>query len=250
MVLDLDGTLLCRDEQHGSLNDLADIINRHSFEVVLATGRSIENTLKFKDVIKEFKPKYIVTSCGVEILKKDGSQYSRLEAFNNYLQDRFVLDVKGVDLIDDDFATIRVQEQRYQFRTKRSFYVSFISDEAFKIKNWLKKKRLELPQAEFLLSRSENPQVFFLDIIPLCSTKYGALDYIYKEEDRFQDRAFYFGDNGNDIPCIKRIHRSFFCLERKDFFEVMYDDIDWSKIRSFQKAGPRYICDALLEVLE
>jgi len=212
LSLDIDGTLIDYDKNNDvfsyELAELSKFCNKKKIEIILVTGRSLEEVFKDIDLIEILKPTFIITNCGIDIYKKAKNKYLKLVSYEeilNFTCDKELLDCQ--QLITYLLPKIKPQEAHRQFKFKKSYY---IDDHDLKI---LQNKKHEI---NMLYDNSEivvtfcNNEPHYLDLQHKNITKFGALNYIIKSELKTHlDEVCYFGDNGNDMPCCLNLNKSY-----------------------------------------
>jgi sucrose-6-phosphatase len=211
IATDLDRTLLPNGKQEydNSMNIFKKIIKKRKFKISYITGRNLNQT---KDAIKKYKipnPDYLISSVGTKIY-----QY-------NHKNKRFSEDKKWAKIIKKETPQwntnkikklliktdgLKLQEKENQNQFKISFYADTRKEK--KILKEVRKKIKKIKRIKTIYSHDYPIKRGLLDIMPSCSTKKGALDYITKKSKIKKKDTIFCGDSGNDLNLLISEYKS------------------------------------------
>jgi len=250
VAFDLDGTLHSHDgvDDDAALGELADYLTDRGVFTVLATGRSLGQTLELRQIMESLPVDAIVANCGAQV-------YFRQQA--NFVPDTTFSTRPGATITESDRsalggffsgnASVWLQEDRHQFPGKLSFYVRA---EAIKsLRALISEARMHYPAFEYLISYNpEDRGYHYFDVHPKDSTKLAGLLHIAGVVDVAESEIVYFGDNGNDLPCIRAFERTAMVDTYLDDLRKDTEDFDWSRVLKLQYSGAAPILSALKEM--
>lgn len=251
LSLDIDGTLINHDMEHdifiGGLIQLSKFCVTKSIEIILVTGRSLEEVYKdhvLKDILK---PIFIITNCGMDIYKKTKNNYIRVSDYDEILKltcDKELLDCEK--LIKKILPDIELQEIYRQFKFKKSYY---IEDHHLRILQNKKQEINKLFANTEIIATFCNREPHYLDLQHRNTTKFGALNYVIKKELEISiNQVIYFGDNGNDMPCFLNLNKSYLFNFFEEPLKWFYKIDDSNKFLS-APPGPRSILFVLSQLV-
>lgn len=239
VAFDLDGTLYCRDaEEEGEvLAELADCLRSRGAFTVLATGRSLEETLELDQIMTRLAVDAIVANSGVQVyfrqpegLVLDVSFASKPEAVIPDL-DRFAL----ITLFLGN-AAITLQEDRHQFPGKLAFYVN--AEALGQLRALINQAKTCCPAYEYLISYNPPDRGYhYFDVHSLQTTKLAGLRYVADAIGVAEENVVYFGDNGNDMPCIRALRRTVIVDTYLDELRKDVDGFDWRDVIRIRRGG-------------
>ena len=247
LALDIDGTLIDHENNEEkikkSLKNLGSYVLAKEYIVILCTGRSKEEIYKDCYLINTLSPSYLITNCGMEIFEKQHNNFDVSEDYIKYINsfdERELL--KCVDIIIQIIPNIKIQGKNRIFKYKKSYY---LEDEELKVlKENLKDINKKFKKIDIIVTfRSEGSH--YLDIQHSKITKFGALDFVAKKNKVINNDIYYFGDNGNDIPCIINLHNSFLFSTYKNKIKWFYN-LDEPNIFLADKPGSDSIIKKLI----
>jgi HAD superfamily hydrolase (TIGR01484 family) len=224
LALDIDGTLLNPNKEvdYHFLNDLIQLSKfcvNQKIKTILVTGRSLEEVYKDSSLIEILKPIFIVTNCGMDIYKKTKNNYTKQKTYEKFLNltcDKELLDCQK--LIMNILPGLKLQELHRQFKFKKSYYIDGID---LKILQDKKEDINKLFVNSEIIVTFCNIEPHYLDLQHKNATKFGALNYVIREELKLSlDEVYYFGDNGNDIPCFLNLKKSY-------LFNLFEESLKW-----------------------
>jgi HAD superfamily hydrolase (TIGR01484 family) len=225
LALDIDGTLIDtennKEKIKKSLKNLASYALAKEYIIILCTGRSKAEIYNDCYLINILSPSYLITNCGMEIFEKKHNNFDVSEDYIKYINsfdERELLEC--VDVIIQIIPNIKIQGKNHNFKYKKSYY---LEDKEIKVlKENLKDINEKFKKIDIIVTfRSEG--FHYLDIQHSKITKFGALDFIAKINRVSNDSIYYFGDNGNDMPCVLNIPQSFLFSTYKNKIKWFYD---------------------------
>lgn len=184
---DLDGTLIGDDD---SMYQLLRMIGSKGFLLVFNTGRHLRSVTGFVDEKGIRKPDACLCMVGTEVYFLSKGENVLDNGWSQFISEGWERE-KVVQLLVD-IRELLWQDEEWQTRFKISYYLRENQGEVLKeITRRLEKARLK---ASVIYSGGE-----FLDLLPLKSSKAGAVKYIV---DRFgvnKQDVVICGDSGNDL---------------------------------------------------
>ncbi|MBY9017281.1 MAG: HAD-IIB family hydrolase [Candidatus Lokiarchaeota archaeon] len=204
LATDLDRTLFPngKHKYDNSMKIFKEIIKEKNIELIYATGRRLKSVIHG---IKKFKaplPKYLITEIGTKV-------YYRIA--DKFIEDRnWIKEIKentkkwNINLFKKKLSNIpilRLQEHYNQNDFKLSYYVDDL--DSFSQKNTRREIEKIIKSicinATTIFSVNESKHYGYLDIMPECTTKLGALEYLRKKTNIKKKDFIYCGDSGNDL---------------------------------------------------
>jgi HAD superfamily hydrolase (TIGR01484 family) len=249
LALDIDGTLI---PSKSTLSDLAKglfDISKYSqeknFAIALVTGRSMNEIFMDNYLIEILDPIFIITNCGMEIFRKNEPHKRELcLKYNYYLNQSDTAELDDcVNYLIEFNPNIFSQDSKKQFKYKKSYFIN--NGDLGALKKELLLANNLFPNIDVLVSFNES-SMHFLDIQHKNSTKFGALKFLI-DNGKLTD-VFFFGDNGNDIPCINNLPNSFLFGNFKDEIEFFYGR-QRSGCFIYEDSGPEAILKTLKSYL-
>jgi len=249
-AFDIDGTLI-PEGKHSSdfiqeMSELAIIAQNSCSKIILVTGRSIDEVLSEKYLIEILNPLIIITNCGMEIFTRTNSGHRIKDLDYSKYQEKH--DIEELDVCVKYTKTllpnIKSQVGKRQFEYKKSYFINDL--DLKKLKKNKEKLRKLFPNTDFIVSFT-NSLLHNLDIHYTNLNKFGPLDFIMKEYSSHE--VYYFGDNGNDIPCINNLKNSFLFNTFKEKILFFYGPC-YSKFFINDKPGPTSIVNILRNKLK
>lgn len=184
---DLDGTLIGDDD---SMHELLRMIDSRDLLLVFNTGRHLRSVMGFVDEKGIRKPDACVCLVGTEVYFLSEGEYTLDNGWSQIISEGWQRE-KVVQLLVD-IKELLWQDEEWQTRFKISYYLRENQAEVLEeITRRLEKAKLK---ASVIYSGGE-----FLDLLPLKSSKAGAVKYIV---DRFgvnKQDVVICGDSGNDL---------------------------------------------------
>ena len=95
---------------------------------------------------------------------------------------------------------------------------------------------------------SYNPEdrgYHYFDVHPKGSTKLAGLRYLAGAVGVAEKEIVYFGDNGNDLPCIRAFERTVVVNTYLDELRKDTEDFDWGGVVQLTRGGATAIVGAL-----
>jgi|GEM_PF-2097246 len=251
IALDIDGTLLSQNNQF-DIEDMYRLVKFASIsnlKIILATGRSIEETENLKEILDILDVQAIVTNCGMELYCRNVSKFEFETGYHNQLNSRVEeFDRDTIFSTLKQIGTIYPQEEEHQFPLKISFYTS---DADLKYNQQLiNEYRKEISGIDFLFTYNQAEKGFhYLDVQPHFATKLSGIAYYLNKNDSTLDDVIYFGDNGNDVPCFRKIALSAIIKTHLTNMHSYYSDVPWESIESVNSVGAGDILKTLERIL-
>ena len=203
---DLDRTLIPngKEKYDGSLKIFKEIISRKNFVLIYVTGRSLKLT---KKAIKKYSlplPDYLVSDVGTTIYKPLKGKLIPLSSWEKEIQKKSSnWNVKKIKKSLKDIKEIKLQERKKQNKFKVSFYLKkpFLKNNPEKIINKIK-KRVSVFSSRVIYSVDFPKTRGLIDVVPDCSSKKEALEFVIKKLKVLKKDVIFCGDSGNDISIL------------------------------------------------
>ncbi|GAB2896639.1 hypothetical protein GCM10027046_27630 [Uliginosibacterium flavum] len=250
VAFDLDGTLHCRDaeDEGGALAELADCLRDRGAFTVLATGRSLEETLELDQIMNCLPVDAIVANSGAQVYFGQSV---------GFMQDASFAARPGAEMPDSDRfalialflgnASVTLQEERHQFPGKLAFYVR--TEALAQLRALVNEAKTYYPAYEYLVSYNPPDRGFhYFDVHPRQSTKLAGLWYVADVFGVVEENIIYFGDNGNDLPCIRGLRRAAIIDTYLDELRKDADGFDWHGVMQLRRGGAATMVQALREM--
>lgn len=247
VIFDLDGTLLPNNLSlnQSELRFLGDRLRDLEVLVVFATGRSLVKVLELEGVVDALSPVAIVTNCGAEIFLKQDGCFVCDESYLQYVDTHsFSFDKERIEKYLDKEIFLTQQESKYQFNYKISYYIDL--NKCISVRSFVDNFKQRFNNHELLISLAEiESGLHYLDVQPFHASKYGALAYMLESIGIEEKDVWYFGDNGNDLPCILGFEQSTMITTYKDCLVEIYPELLNSKICWIENSGPISLLESL-----
>jgi HAD superfamily hydrolase (TIGR01484 family) len=250
IAFDLDGTLhpSCGDNEAESLGKLADYLSSRSIFTVLATGRSLNKTLELTQIIERLPIDGIVANSGSQVYLRKNGVFILDRNFS--VNPSSTIPQKDRGEICQFFlrsASVWCQESKHQFPGKLSFYIDV--EAISTIRKMIVDARVLFPNFEYLISYNNQDRCYhYLDVLTQSATKLAGLRHIALTVGIMEKDILYFGDNGNDLPCIRAFERSVMIKTHLDNLQKDTKDFDWNRVLKLQNSGANSILAALKEI--
>ena len=253
VAIDIDGTLIAAEdqdvEQKQALTDLGSLVDRRGARIVLATGRSLAQTLELVDLVRRLPLFGIVANGGAEVFTSSDGRFERQADYEASVGE--TLEPQCREELRRMFAAegaVWLQEPERQFPGKLSFYVR--ADAVPTLRARIAHARGLFPACDFLLSYNEPAKGYhYFDVQSKWATKYTALQFVARRIGVSVLDMIYFGDNGNDVPCLRHIPRSYLIETHLESLRQDGHEIDWDRIRVLDSPGARSIVQVLRSVI-
>jgi len=245
IILDIDGTLLSDKELidfstvFTEMQKLSIYFKKRNISTVFATGRSLSEVKSIDNIIDIFSPLAIITNCGAELYVKTERDYIKNMSYENKIQklynsfDRYSIEKRLLQL-----GLLTLQEDKRQFPFKISFYIEPIKFEVL----FNEFKKMDLKGINMLLSFStRSDDRHYVDFQHEKVTKFSAIEHFLDELNILHESIVYIGDNGNDIPCLFGFPNSAMIKSNLYELEKLYPSLDWERIFTIEKYGPKNI---------
>jgi HAD superfamily hydrolase (TIGR01484 family) len=248
VIFDLDGTLIPDNKalDQNELKLLGEQLRVSGLLVLFATGRSLAKVIALEGVVKALSPIAIVANCGAEIfLNRDGEFIRDTGYFQNVESRGCLFERVPVEAYLGEFDFLTLQESKYQFDYKISYYIDL--NKCVSVRSFIDDFKARFIGHELLISLAKiEAGIHYLDIQSVHATKYAALAYMLKNIGVEERNVKYFGDNGNDLPCVLGFERASMISTYKDRLVGMYPELLCNNISWLENSGP----SSLLENLE
>lgn len=184
---DLDGTFIGSDD---SMYELLDIIDKNNILLVFSTGRHLPSVVKFTDEKRIRKPDACICLVGTEVHFVEEGEFVLDDRWSEIISEGWHRE-KIVDLLHD-IKELVWQDEEWQTKFKISYFLRENQQEVLReITNRLEKAKLG---AKVIYSCDE-----FLDLLPVKSSKSGAVKYIIERFGVKKEDVIVCGDSGNDL---------------------------------------------------
>lgn len=204
IATDLDRTLIPNGDEiyDNSLPLFKKIVNKNDFSLIYITGRNLGLV---KKAIKKFdlpKPDYILTNVGTRIYYKSLFGFFKCDKkwFKIISKKTPCWDFDKIKDLLKDIKGLTLQENKKQDKFKLSFYVD-IQKKDFVLKK-VKEKLRDFKELKAVFSLDYPEKRGLLDILPDCTTKINALNYVIKNLEVEKSEVVCCGDSGNDISLL------------------------------------------------
>ena len=240
VIFDLDGTLLpdgaALDQK--ALKRLGEQLRASGQAVVFATGRDMAKVLELDGVVGALAPVAIVANCGAEIFLKQGDDYINDAQYQQHLRDNGeFFEHHAIDTYLGQFEFLIRQERKYQFDYKVSYYIDLKKCDS--ARSFVEAFRARFEGHELLISLAKVGSVFhYLDVQPIHGTKYSALAYMLEGMGVNQVNVKYFGDNGNDLPCVLGFKQAAMIATHKESLVDIYPELSVKDVSWIEDPGP------------
>lgn len=191
LITDIDNTFI--GEDNSRLADLLAILERHKGRIGfgVATGRTIEATIRILERHHVPPPDVIISSVGSEIYYGPERQFA--QGWATHIAHQWRRE-KIVDLLSDlDFLTYQEEDTQREF--KISYYMSPGKERLARIHN-----RLLRNKCRYNLIYSHDQ---YLDILPYRASKGKAIRYLSYKWEIPLGRFYVSGDSGNDEEMLR-----------------------------------------------
>lgn len=250
VAFDLDGTLYVPGgvEDSKALDALADHLRTTKAVTVLATGRSLDETLALQPIMAQLPVEFIVANCGAQVYLRREGAFVHDPSFScrpgNTIPDGVRSELSELFLSNE---LITLQEARHQFPGKLSFYLRV--EALSRLRELIAKARANHPTYEYLISyNSADRGYHYFDIQSPKSTKLAALQFLAGTLMVEEEDVVYFGDNGNDLPCIRTFRRAVIIDTYLDELSRDTRNFDWARVVQLPRGGAAALLGALKEM--
>jgi len=191
LITDIDNTLI--GENNGGLDELKKFLqdNKSRIGFAVATGRTIDSTVKYLKQHKVPLPDVIIPSVGSEIYYGEELIYDR--GWDAHLSHRWERD-KIVNSLEP-VKNILYQEDETQRKFKVSYYMGPKSEKIHEIGEILLSQKLKY---NLIYSHDQ-----YLDILPYRGSKGKAVRYLSYKWEIPLENIIVCGDSGNDEEMLK-----------------------------------------------
>lgn len=250
VAFDLDGTLHFQGAEGdvSALNELADYLRSKDVFTVLATGRSIAETLELKYIMDQLPVGAIVTNGGAQVYLRQGGSFVPDVSFS--CPPNAIIDDVSRSVFSGLFteeSLIWLQEDRHQFPGKLSFYVR--PEAVIRLRSRIAEVRALYPTFEYLITYNPEERGYhYFDVHPEESTKLAGVRHLARAVGVADEDVVYFGDNGNDLPCIRNFQCSALIDTYLDDLQMDAKDLNWTRVMKLKRGGAAAIVDALKEM--
>jgi len=193
IVTDIDNTLTGGDKE--SLKKLLAILqnNQESIGFGIATGRTVESTVKHLGKHDIIHPDVIISSVGAELYYGEKLHFSR--GWETHISKQW--NRAKIKNLLDKFDFLEYQEEDTQRKFKISYYMKPEKDNIARIHAMLIKNR-----CRYNLIYSHDK---YLDILPFRASKGKAIRYLSYKWDIPLNNFLVCGDSGNDAEMLKGV---------------------------------------------
>jgi len=221
LVSDLDGTFIPLpdvDKNERDLKHLNELIERHEFTLIFATGRSFSSVLH---AIKHYQlpaPDWIICNVGTSIYKKSGDSFSELTDYQAIMH-QFCGDANHTKIKSalEHFEALQLQPEENQSNFKISF--RYEGSDLHKLIDQIN-ETLQQKSIVYSCLCGFSPQINreMVDLLPKGVNKAYALDWLSDLLGWTSSRIFYAGDSGNDLAALVSDYASVLVGNAKDRF--------------------------------
>lgn len=188
---DLDGTFIGNDD---SMYELLDIVERHNILLVFSTGRHLPSVVKLVDEKGIRKPDACICMVGTEAYFVEEGEFVADDNWSEIIAGGWHRE-KIVELLND-IKELVWQDDEWQTKFKISYFLRENQQQILQeINKRIEKARLE---TKVIYSHDE-----FLDVLPIKSSKAGALGHVIGKFGVKKEDAMVCGDSGNDLDLFK-----------------------------------------------
>ena len=219
LVSDLDGTFIPLpdvDKNERDLKHLNELIERHGFTLVFATGRSFSSVLRAIEHHQLPAPDWIICNVGTSIYKKSGDSFSELISYQEVMH-KFSGGANNskIKMALEHLEGLKLQPETDQARFKISYrYEGSESHELIdQIDKILQRESLVY---SCLCGFSPHSNREMIDLLPKGINKAYALDWLSDLLEWTSSRIFYAGDSGNDLAALVGDYASVLVGNAKD----------------------------------
>lgn len=206
LATDLDRTLLPNGPQPESpeaRHVFASLAKDHRICLVYVTGRSLRLT---EEAIKEYcipVPDILIGDVGASICHRIPDGWYRNQEWDAQQgKDWHQIDSNGLASLLQDLSGIRLQEEDRLIRFKLSYYVDADTDRASLAQSINSLFAEQGIRASLIWSYDEVADQELLDILPACTDKYQALQFLHQQLGYKLDEMLFSGDSGNDLEVL------------------------------------------------
>lgn len=217
IAIDLDRTLLPNGKQEydKTIPVFNEVLKEKELPLVYVTGRNIKLVKKAINRFNIPSSDYVISSVGTRIYYiKNSKRFERKKVKFRCDKNWFKIIKKrtpdwNVRKMHNSLKKInglRIQEKENQDKFKLSYYVDLNKKE--KILKQAKEKLKEFKNIKIIYSKDYPQKRGLVDIIPSCTTKKGALDYVVDRMNRNKKEIIFCGDSGNDLSLLISEYKS------------------------------------------